>query len=1233
MTVAGIARRALLVLLMVLASTEVRADPSQAGLPWVQARPLGIQAEPSWESARLGWLKAGERARILDSPAAGWLHVRAGAVTGYVDRDWIHEEDAAPAGPGMAATTAATGALPFLRFESLGTAQGLPDTTVTAICQDKDGFLWFGTEGGLARFDGYEFRPYLHDPKNPGSLVDSYIRTLLADPSGTIWVGTGEGLQALSPRKGTFEKTFRQDPANPASLSHNVVTALLRDAKGQLWVGTEGGVCRLDPASNRIERFPLQPIPEHKLVRSVAEVEPGRLWVAAAGEDGGSSVTELDLGKKTQRLIAAVSAESGETADARGTDPDGFAWSASLRDALARTGTACTDREGDVWFGTTLRQGARDVPGVIRRDRKRRSYTAFDLSWGLPKETGHALPPTSVHEDRWGDIWIGLAVSGGGLVRLERETGRLTRYTHQPLEPESLHAAWVRALFEDRGGVLWIGTEAFGASKVGPLRFQDNFAHWKAQPEVPESLMTNKGGGLLVDRAGVLWISSEGGGLSAFDRRTGHFTHYRYGPQAGANGLSSDRIWKIYQDRAGELWLGSFDGKLQNFDPVTRTGNTYDISEWGSVTILDLFDSGDGSLWVATFGVGLLEFDLHKRSFRVRYTTGGALPCAPGDAAEASPATHPALHRGPSSDVVFCIRQDQKRKDVLWLGTELGLNRLDRSTGEFRYFTKEQGLSYNAVFDVMQDADGSLWLGTGGGGLSHFDPRTEKFQNITTSDGLPSNNIYGILADEANALWISSNQGLTRLDKSSRATTNFGIADGLQDLSFAQGIYAKDPKTGEMFFGGRTNGFNSFWPASIRQYRFRPPVVLSGLQLYYKDRDISEFLDDAGKFTIAHNAVTSFKLAALSFASPRGNNYRYRLSGLGEDWVDLGGARTITFQNLPAGDYELCVSGSNHCGAWNEDGFRLRMHVLPPWWRSSWAYGTYALLSMLLMIAAVRYQEARLDRLRQVNRLAEVERSLEITGTIQTGFLPRETVYRDEQMGLVGLYQAADSASGDWWWHQKLGEDSHCVLVGDVTGHGAGPAMLTASMAAAFRVLQEVLTPADLPGCLKHVNNEVVRIGTEHLIALTAVELNRTTGRLKFIGAGGLAVLRMSPDGEVRTLGRPGTPLGTKNFTLGMAECSLVRGERCMVMTDGYPELALPGGQQLGKKEAKQLFVATRHLGLEESLAHIVNRLQELRCGTALNDDVTIVLLEWTGALEVPASTPPTSARVPVSLG
>lgn len=1161
-------------LVLLLLAAPLAAAP--VGLPWAQARPVGVQAAPSWDAPRVGWLKPGAQAEVLES-ARGWLKVRADNVTGYVDRDWVHEGATAS----VTATAPATGALPFLRFEKLGTAQGLPDTTVTAICQDQDGYLWFGTEGGLARFDGYEFHKYLHDPKDPRSLADSYIRTLLADPSGTIWVGTGEGLQALNPRTGAFSKT----------LSNEVITALMRDTAGQLWIGTERGVFR-QGAAGAAARHALE---GHAIVRTVVELEPGRIWVVAAGDDGGSSVTEL-AGKP--RLIATVAAEAPEEVgpDRASTDADGFAWTASLKDALARTGTAHRDRQGDVWFGTTLRQGAREVPGVVRRDRAGKRWTAYDLSFGLPEDTGRALPPTSVLEDRWGDLWIGLAVSGGGLVRLERDSGRMTRYTHQPLDPESLHAAWVRALFEDRGGVLWVGTEAFGASKAGPLRFQENFAHWKAQAGVAESLTTNKGGGLMVDRAGALWVASEGGGVSSL--KDGHFTHYR---------PASDRVWKIYQDHAGGMWLGSFDGKLQTFDPVTRTGETFDISEWGAVPILDLLETGDDTLWLATFGVGLLQFDLKKRAFQLRYTTAGALPCA-ADATVPAPAQ--AAKRGPSSDVIACVRADRRSRNVLWIGTEQGLNRLDTSTGEFRYFTKDQGLGYNAVFDVLQDSDGILWLTTGGGGLSRFDPKTEQFQNLTTSDGLPSNNLYGILADDANHLWISSNQGLTRFDKATRRCTNFGVTDGLQDLSFAQGIYAKDPRTGTMYFGGRTNGFNSFRPDSIRQYRFRPPVVLSAIQLFYKDKNISELLDAQGRLELAHNAVITLKLAALSFASPGGNTYRYRLDG--EDWVELGTARSITFQNLASGDHELQVQGGSHTGARDDEGFRLKMHVTPPWWRSTGAYAIYALCVLGALGAAARYQEARLERLRQSNRLAEVERSLEITGTIQSGFLPRAAVFRDERMALVGLYQAADQASGDWWWHQKQGEESHCVLVGDVTGHGAGPAMLTASMAAAFRVLQEVLTPADLPGCLKVVNDEVCRIGTDHLIALSAVELNRTTGKLKFYGVGGLSAMLMAPDGKVRSLGKPGTPLGSKQFKIGTIETALVPGERCIVMTDGYPELVLPDGQQLGKKEAKAIFEATRGMPLEDALAHIVKRIQDARAGTPLNDDITLVILEWT---------------------
>ena len=1199
-------------------------------VPWPNARPIGLLERADRAADRTGWLKSGQRAVVLEDSGTGWLKVQLpGGPTGFVEAGWVETHtDEVPAAPVAAVTTppapsssprsdASTGAqaVPFLRFGRIGTSQGLPETTVSAICQDTSGYMWFGTEGGLARYDGYDFRTLLHDPKNPASLADSFVRVLQSDPSGTVWVGTGEGLQVVDPHSLAIVKSFRATPKATDGLPDNTINVLSTDRAGDLWVGTQDGLCRYNRGRSVMERVPLTERPAHSAVHAVVEVAKGRTWVLATGPDDTASVVEL--GPKGQRLITESrppeDAAATDPEKPAGADPDGIAWSNGTRNALAASTLAIRDREGGVWFGCVFPLGTSAVPGLIHRDPVSKKYVRYDLVKDASDFGGQSPAPTALYEDRWGDIWLGLPVSGG-LIRLDRASGRVTRYTHVPMDTETISGGWIRSIYEDASGVLWVGAQAFGLNKLSPLRFQENFRHYKAEPGNPQSLLTNKGGGLTVDHTGRLWIASEGGGLSSLDPTRRSFTHYPFSANSAGTGVCSDRLWRLYEDTAHRLWLGTLDGRLQLFDPAQGGGPIYDVSHLAPVALIDLCDDGRGNLWVATFGLGLLHFDLAARRFTRRYTIAG--PVEFDDAGGGTPAPDAKGagkdHREITSDVVFCIRPDRRNPKVLWVGTEKGLNRFDVDAGTFKHFTKDQGLSYNAVFDILQEPDGGIWLGTGGGGLSHFDPKTGAFKNVTTTDGLPSNNIYGMLESKPGVLWLSTNHGLATYRTVTGRVETYDQHAGLQDLSFAQGVYAADPVTGEFFAGGRNNGFNAWHPDSIRQLRIVPPVVLSRFQLYYKDRELSEFTDQTGTLVLAHDAVFSLQIAALSYVNPAGNRYRYKLAGSGRpDWVELGTNRELSFQSLPGGTYELLVTGSNHDGTWNERGIRLPLRVKFPWWKTNEAYSAYMLMLLGVVLSAVRYVRARVERLRQANRLAEVERGLELTGTIQSGFLPRQVGHQDHRLELVGLYQPADKVSGDWWWHQALGEDRYCVVVGDVTGHGVGPAIVTASVASAFRVQESLDTSAELERRLANCNDEVLRIGSGHFVTVTALEVDRQTGKGSLLSGGGLPALLMDAAGQVKSIGGPGSPLGSPSFKMGVKPAALNPGDRLMILTDGFPELQLPDGSELGKKEMRRLFQATRALDLKGALESLRTAIHDARKGTPLNDDITIVLIDW----------------------
>lgn len=262
---------------------------------------------------------------------------------------------------------------------------------------------------------------------------------------------------------------------------------------------------------------------------------------------------------------------------------------------------------------------------------------------------------------------------------------------------------------------------------------------------------------------------------------------------------------------------------------------------------------------------------------------------------------------------------------------------------------------------------------------------------------------------------------------------------------------------------------------------------------------------------------------------------------------------------------------------------------------------------LLAPVGALRYHNQRMERLRQVNRLSEIERSLEITGAIQTGFLPQEIHHRRPGVEVLSLYLPADKASGDWWWYQELADGCDCVMVADVTGHGPGPAILTASMATAFRV--QDLVGADLETRLRHVNRELRRVSPDHFITGTALELHLATGRMKVMSLGGVPAAPVDTNGKVVAVGRPGTPLGSPTFQPGGVEGSLTGRARLVLYSDGLPDMRPPDGSELGKKRTRAILAATRGQELEAAMRHIRQQIDFARSGTTLNDDITVVIV------------------------
>jgi PAS domain S-box-containing protein len=798
-----------------------------------------------------------------------------------------------------------------IRFTHLSTEQGLSQSRVDHMLQDRRGFIWIGTYNGLNRYDGYSFKTYKPDPDNPNSLGGSLVLPLFEDRSGILWIGVDTGLDRFDPVTERFTH-FRADPNNPDSPAGEV-EHITQDRDGMLWLATRNGLDRLDPASGRFIHYRNDPNDPHSLssndVRFVLEDRQGTLWVAtAAGLDA--------FDRRTGRVLHYPSSQQPPL-DRILEDRSGMLWVSATRGG----GLASLDRKTGVftrytwfegWPGTPGMRGcsailedrhgmlwlATNPDGVVKFDRKLGRFTRYRNDPANPTSLNNN-EALSLLEDHEGGIWVG--TNGGGVNRFPSTTPPFTVYRHEPGNPNSLDQSFALSVFEDSQGMLWIGT-----SQLNRLdRKTRRYTFYRPNPADPGSITSGKVYAIAEDPAGIMWFGTWGGGLNRFDRRTGRFKAYRHDP-ADAASLSHDFVLSLLVDRGGNLWVGGYDG-LNRLD--ARTGRfTVFRPKSGSIEhtwYRVLAEDTDGSIWMGTYTQGLERLDVR---------TGEILQYQ----------NDPKIRGSLSNNRVnaFCL----DHRGTLWVGTQNGLNRFDRNTREFTTFGERDGLPNNAIEGILEDSAGNLWLSTGNG-LSRFDPRARTFKNYFSDDGL--------------------------------------AGDEFTDFS----VYYKSA-SGEMFFGG-VNGVTAFYPEKVVDIPFVPPVVLTDFRLFNDlipvgggSSPLKKSISYTDSLTLSHSqSIFSLEFSALSFTSPIRTRYRYRLEDLETHWNEATAThRVVTYTTLPAGMYHFRVQSKDNRGGWSEPGLTLAIRVLPAWW-NTWQFRTVWITSLLLLTWFV-YQL----RIRQLQR-------------------------------------------------------------------------------------------------------------------------------------------------------------------------------------------------------------------------------------------------------------------------
>jgi diguanylate cyclase (GGDEF)-like protein len=805
------------------------------------------------------------------------------------------------------------GATPPLTVQRYSLEEGLSQQAVNAIVQDSEGFMWFGTEDGLNRFDGYEFRQLRHDRGDSLSLPNGWISSLVAGEDG-LWISTdGGGVFFRNASSGRLEEPALLRDAPDLQR----VRMLARDRLGRLWIASrDAGVAIYDPRSGELKRI------RHSISdnRSLSDDSVHTILHLRSGETLVGTATGLDR-------LSAANLEVTRIALPSELSPQGL----PLR---VRALTESTD--GMVWAGTDA--------GLGRYEPRSGRWRVFREQAG----SSNSLPDNRIQSlliDSQGRLWVG---SIRGLAWFDPSTESFSSYLHDDAEIRSLPDNYIVSLFEDRGGSLWIGTKTGGLAKWNPRTW--SFGHLRASAE--EGFTDRNITSFAEDKLGRLWIGTFGSGINLLERNTGRVSPLRH--SSARNSLSDDRVMAMLEGGGGEVWVGTMGGGLNRFDPQTLRAEVFahepavptSLAAPGVMSLIEV----DKQLWVGTFGGGISRFDARTRRFD-----------------NLRPGPEDGLHL--SNGRVTALARD--RSGHVWIGTDGGgLNVWDQKTRRLYYYKRDakklDTLSADSIYSILVDDVGGVWIGTRGGGLDRVldpggDPANLRFANISENQGLPNNTVYGLRADGAGNIWISTNYGLGRLDPRSGAIQRFHRLHGLQAEEFNFGAHYRD-RSGKLFFGGAA-GFNSFYP-EVLEFNERPPRVVLTQLLKLNTPGVSGVPEERiERISLGHKEdVVTFRFAALDYADSRSNRYEYKLEGFDRDWVKADERRAATYTNLPGGHYVFHVRASNSDGVWSTQDLELPIDVSPSPWASLWAYAGYTVIAALMLLAVWYGQQRRLAR-------------------------------------------------------------------------------------------------------------------------------------------------------------------------------------------------------------------------------------------------------------------------------
>lgn len=794
-----------------------------------------------------------------------------------------------------------------LYFNHLTRDDGLSSNRVNFIAEDSLGFIWFATEEGLSKFDGYGFENYKDLPSADNNLPDNAISYILEDRKRpNFWLATHQGLVYFD----RYRKRFRlvlSDELKASGISNINISSLCFDRSDNLWIATNNGLYTWNDATGTFATIIPPQGNDTSYIHVVYRDRQGRMWIGSRA--GLSRFIEQDS------TISKI-------------------YHRGIRDVTIIT----EDSHQDFLLGTNS-SGLYIIDGdpggkIIRHFCKENGKLITNRIYGIIEDT----PGVYFILNR-----------DGGLYHYDRKKDRLQYYPYDIHNPDGINSTALISGFISSQKIIWIGTYNSGVNYLD--KAQKKFLLYRVNFK-ENGLLNNNIRSLAEDQDGYIWIGTkEGGGLSRFDKSRNTFRNYRKSDRPG--GLRDNYIFSICPLDRDHLLIGTFREGLAVFDKRKERFRYFTHREGDTTSLYDnrvycIFKDHAGTVWVGNHE-NLQSFDPRQGTFKTLRSI-----------------------RWPRC---FC-EEDSVR---LWIGTSNGLRLLDRRTGSCRLFLNDPSdttsLCSNDIYALQKDPEGTLWIGTKKG-LNRYDPVTGTFRRFTVKDGMPANWIRGMLIDDEGNIWASTTNGITKYEREKKIFHNYDVSDRLQGNEFERYVFLKT-RDGYMLFGGH-NGFNMFRPEKIIDNKRVPPVYITGFDLFNrpvpvggKDTPLHNDILFTKKILLKHNQTAiTLRVLALNYTSPEKNQYAYMLDGFDQGWIHAGTNRSAVYTNIPPGEYVFRVTGSNNDNYWNRQGTSLAITILPPPWKTGWAYFIYALIFTGIFLTIRRILIVRIEQ----KKLLEYER-------------------------------------------------------------------------------------------------------------------------------------------------------------------------------------------------------------------------------------------------------------------